>query len=76
MNTQEKEIAMFGEPKEYVLEDYARQEKLLQENVYIYIMGILSDAQVEMEMGHKNTARQFINKAKFLISHNKEKGVA
>ena len=51
-------------------------KKLYRENDYIYIMGILSDAQMEMEMGHNNTARQFINKAKLLISYNKDKGVA
>ena len=71
MQNTEKEIAMYGEPKEWVLADYARQKKLLQDHSYIYIMGILSDAQQVIEMGQLDTARQFINKAKLLIS---EKG--
>ena len=76
MNTQEKQIATYGMTREEIIADFKDMQKLYRENDYIYIMGILSDAQMEMEMGHNNTARQFINKAKLLISYNKDKGVA
>ena len=54
MNTQEKQIATYGMTREEVIADFKDMQKLYRENDYIYIMGILSDAQMEMEMGHEN----------------------
>ena len=36
---------------------------------HIYIMGVLSDVQEAMRRGEHEMARQWINKAKFLIDH-------
>ena len=36
---------------------------------YMLVMSILSDAQHVMEYGDNNTARQFINRAKYVVSH-------
>ena len=45
-----------------------KAQKLYGRHTYIYIMGILSDAQLMIEHKQYNTARQSINKAKLLIS--------
>jgi len=39
----------------------------------MYIASILSDAQAVMEMGDTETARQFINKAKYYLFNEMEK---
>jgi hypothetical protein len=46
------------------LEDYAEDAI---SSPKMLIMSILSDAQEELNMDHKDTARQFINRAKHLI---------
>ena len=65
MNTQKQ---MYGTTKVAVLNDFKQAQKLYGRHTYIYIMGILSDAQLMIEHKQYNTARQFINKAKLLIS--------
>ena len=64
--TSQKE--MYGTTKVGVLNDFKQAQKLYGRHTYIYIMGILSDAQLMIEHKQYNTARQFINKAKLLIS--------
>ena len=36
---------------------------------YMLVMSILSDAQEAMSHGDNNTARQFINRAKYIMRH-------
>jgi len=60
---------MYGVPQSSLdnsMPSYARNDLDRQ---LMYAMGILSDAQAEIEMGHGNTARQFINKAKYYMSN-------
>ena len=65
MNTQKQ---MYGTTKVAVLNDFKQAQKLYGRHTNLYIMGILSDAQLMIEHKQYNTARQFINKAKLLIS--------
>ena len=46
------------------------------DKAYIIINGILSDAQASMDMCNFQDARQYLNQAKLLISHNNKKEVA
>ena len=65
MTTQKQ---MYGTTEVAVLNDFKQAQKLYGVHTYIYIIGILSDAQLMIEHKQYNTARQFINKAKLLIS--------
>jgi len=65
MKTQKQ---MYGTTKVAVLNDFKQAQKLYGRHTNLYIMGILSDAQLMIEHKQYNTARQFINKAKLLIS--------
>jgi hypothetical protein len=61
------EMQMFGMTKDEVISQY--EDEAFEGIGHVYIMGILSDAQECILMGHNESARQFINKAKLLISH-------
>ena len=70
-NNREKEIAMFGMEKQYVIADFEMERDLVgNDKAYIIINGILSDAQASMDMCNYQDARQYLNQAKLLISHN------
>lgn len=58
-----RERAMYGQ----TIEDTERWYNHRLGSPVIYIMGILSDAQECIEQGDRETARQFINKAKYLM---------
>ena len=73
MQNIEKEMKIYGMPKQEVLAEYDEIKPRYAGHEYIYIMGILSDAQEVMQMGQLDTARQFINKAKLLISQKGHK---
>ena len=66
MDTQKQ---MYGTTKAAVLNQFKEVQKLYGRHTNIYIMGILSDAQLMIEHKQYNTARQFINKAKYLLSN-------
>ena len=62
-STMEKEIEMYGCTKADLIE-------MLEDSIGSYemlAMGIMSDAQLMMAMNDTETARQFINKAKWVI---------
>jgi|TARA_R110002110_G_C13348525_1_gene708369 hypothetical protein len=62
----QKEI--YGQTRDSVIADFKRIKPLYAGRSNLYIMGILSDAQLMIETKHYNQARQFINKAKLLLS--------
>jgi hypothetical protein len=62
----QKEI--YGQTRDSVIADFKRIKPLYEVIYNIYIIGILSDAQLMIETKHYNQARQFINKAKLLLS--------
>jgi len=64
----EKQIKTFGIEKQDVLDDYDKIKNRYEGAEVVYLMGILSDAQEEMQMGHAVQANQFINKVKLIIS--------
>lgn len=55
---------MYGCTVEHILDDLGNTPF-----PHIYIMGVLSDVQEAMRRGETEMARQWINKAKFLIDH-------
>ena len=59
---------MYGQTKDSVIADFKQVESLYAGRTNLYIMGILSDAQLMIEIKRYNEARQFINKAKLLLS--------
>jgi len=63
-----KEISMFGETIESMIDTKPE----FTDNL-MYAMSILSDAQEELERNNKETARKFINKAKYFISEEGRK---
>ena len=64
----EKQIKTFGMPYKDVFADFKEVKDKYEEAGATYIMGILSDAQEEIQLGNNVQANQFINKAKILIS--------
>lgn len=69
--TKEEEIAMFGESVEGMNAMYKSSSAAIANTPYdkvLYAAAILSDAQAVLElMNDKETARQFINKAKHFM---------
>jgi hypothetical protein len=63
-----KQINMFGMGKQDVLDDYDKIKSRYEGAEVTYLMGILSDAQEEIELGNNVQANQFINKVKLIIS--------
>lgn len=65
-----KEINIYGcttEMIEEAMKRYNGQETMMLS------MSILSDAQEEMALGNVETARKYINRAKYVISRDKDK---
>ena len=67
-NRIKRDIEMFGQTTEEILTCFRDAQFDGLNSGQIYIMGILSDAQEVMSRGDIETARKFINKAKFLMS--------
>ena len=67
-----RETKMYGMTKEAMLKDLAMQAF---GNPLMLSMQILSDAQHVMEQGDIETARQFINKSKWVISKCMEQAI-
>ena len=69
MTEYQKDIAMYGCTTEDILE---AMENAITGAEFLAI-SIMSDAQVMIEMGRGEEARQFINRAKFIMFKNMEK---
>lgn len=61
----EAEMKMFGGLRDDMIE---ANKELWDEDKGMLAMSILSDAQEELSRGHAETARQYMNRAKFVIS--------
>jgi hypothetical protein len=62
---------MFGCSKEELLEVCENAQQPYMGGLTMLAMSILSDAQECIAVGRNDMARQFINRAKFVISQNK-----
>lgn len=70
MQTIEEQNKMYGCSTQAIDEAMNRYDG--QESMML-AMSILSDAQMEMSMGNTETARQFMNRAKYVISKDKDR---
>lgn len=67
MSPEKNQIKMYGCTEEQITEG-------IMGHPLMYAAGILSDAQEVMARGDTETARKFINKAKFIMFGEIEKG--
>lgn len=58
---------MFGVPKEWLDEVIADWQEPLMGGLTMLVMSVLSDAQERIALGHHDVARQYINRAKYII---------
>ena len=59
----------YGQTRDSVIAEYNKVKPLYKGKLSnLYIMGILSDAQLMLDNKRYKTANQFINKAKLLLS--------
>ena len=65
MRTQKE---MYGQTRDSVIAQFKKVKPLYAGKSNLYIMGILSDAQMMIDNKQYKTANQFINKAKLLLS--------
>lgn len=66
MSTQKE---MYGQTKDSVIAQFRKLKPLYGNRSYLYIMGILSDAQMMIDNKQYKAANQFINKAKLLLGN-------
>jgi len=64
---------MFGMPKEWLDELITDWQEPLMGGLTMLVMSVLSDAQERIALGHDDTARQYINRAKYIIKQIEEK---
>lgn len=72
--TEEQQIATFGITISRMTNDFA--ESAVIGDIYdisSYSMAILSDAQEELSRGNDETARQYMNKAKYFMTEISKK---
>ena len=62
---------LYGCSREELLEVCENAQEPYMGGLTMLAMSILSDAQECIAVGRNDTARQFINRAKFVISQNK-----
>jgi hypothetical protein len=60
-------MVMFGMPKEWLDELIADWKEPLMGGLTMLVTSVLSDAQERIALGHDDTARQYINRAKYII---------
>ena len=60
-------MVMFGMPKEWLDELIADWQEPLMGGLTMLAMSVLSDAQERIALGHDDIARQYINRAKYVI---------
>ena len=65
MSTQKE---MYGQTRDSVIAQFKKVKPFYAGKSNLYIMGILSDAQMMIDNKQYKTANQFINKAKLLLS--------
>lgn len=58
---------MFGMPKEWLDELITDWKEPLMGGLTMLVTSVLSDAQERIALGHDDTARQYINRAKYII---------
>jgi hypothetical protein len=58
---------MFGIPKEWLDELITDWQEPLMGGLTMLAMSVLSDAQERIALGHDDIARQYINRAKYVI---------
>ena len=58
---------MYGMPKEWLDELVEDWQEPLMGGLTMLAMSILSDAQERIALGHHDVARQYINRAKYVI---------
>tara|TARA_R110000823_G_scaffold311497_2_gene437201 strand:+ start:132 stop:341 length:210 start_codon:yes stop_codon:yes gene_type:complete len=64
---------MFGVPEEWLDEVIADWQEPLTGGLTMLAMSVLSDAQERIALGHHDVARQYINRAKYIIKQIEEK---
>ncbi len=64
---EQQQIDMFGVPKEWLDELIADWKEPLMGGLTMLAISVLSDAQERIALGHNDTARQYINRAKYII---------
>ena len=65
-------MVMYGIPKEWLDELITDWQEPLMGGLTMLAMSILSDAQECIAIGQDNTARQYINRAKYVIRQTRE----
>jgi len=58
---------MYGMPKEWLDELITDWQEPLMGGLTMLAMSVLSDAQERIALGHDDMARQYINRAKYII---------
>jgi len=58
---------MYGMPKEWLDELITDWQEPLMGGLTMLAMSVLSDAQERIALGHDDIARQYINRAKYVI---------
>jgi len=66
-------MEMYGRPKEWLDELIVDWQEPLMGGLTMLAMSVLSDAQERIALGHDDTARQYINRAKYIIKQIEEK---
>jgi hypothetical protein len=60
-------MVMYGIPKEWLDELITDWQEPLMGGLTMLAMSVLSDAQERIALGHDDVARQYINRAKYII---------
>ena len=60
-------MVMYGIPKEWLDELVEDWQEPLMGGLTMLAMSVLSDAQERIALGHDDIARQYINRAKYII---------
>ena len=60
-------MVMYGMPKEWLDELITDWQEPLMGGLTMLAMSVLSDAQERIALGHDDVARQYINRAKYII---------
>ena len=63
---------MYGMPKEWLDELIADWQEPMMGGLQMLAMSMLSDAQERIALGDGETARQYINRAKYVIRQTRE----
>jgi hypothetical protein len=72
MIMKERQLNMFGVPKEWLDELLDDWRDPMMGGLQMLAMSMLSDAQERIALGDGETARQYINRAKYVIRQTRE----